>query len=114
MIKHKKIYFNHFGFGEQDFIPCEVCGKRAVDIHHIDPKGMGGSKTKDHIDNLMALCRECHEMAHNGELSKNNLKYIREQRLLYFDLYCNKTTHFTAECFFVCSCYRTWEIQTLY
>jgi len=31
-----------------------------VDIHHIDCKGMGGSKQKDYIENLQALCRECH------------------------------------------------------
>ena len=50
----------HFGYGVEDFIPCEVCGTRAVDIHHIDCRGMGGSKRKDTIDNLMALCRPCH------------------------------------------------------
>lgn len=48
------------GFDQSDFIPCEVCSKKAVDIHHIDAKGMGGSKNKDYIDNLIALCRECH------------------------------------------------------
>lgn len=41
-------------------ILCEVCSKKAVDIHHIDAKGMGGSKTKDTIENLMAVCRSCH------------------------------------------------------
>ena len=50
----------HFGFGEQDFIPCEICGTRAVDIHHLERRGMGGSTTKDHIENLMALCRKHH------------------------------------------------------
>jgi hypothetical protein len=24
-------YFNHFGYDISDFIPCEVCGKTAVD-----------------------------------------------------------------------------------
>lgn len=45
-----------------DFIPCEVCGKRAVDIHHIDARGMGGDPQggKDVIGNLMGLCRRCH------------------------------------------------------
>jgi len=48
------------GFGTTDWIPCEVCRATAVDIHHIESRGMGGSKTADTIDNLMALCRECH------------------------------------------------------
>lgn len=51
---------DHFGFAGDDFIPCEVCGARAVDIHHINCRGMGGSKKKDTIDNLMAVCRQCH------------------------------------------------------
>lgn len=48
------------GYNESDFIPCEVCGAKAVDIHHIHARGMGGSKEKDSIENLMALCRKCH------------------------------------------------------
>lgn len=43
-----------------DWIGCEVCGSTAVDIHHIHARGMGGSKTRDTIENLMALCRKCH------------------------------------------------------
>lgn len=48
------------GYDTTDFIPCEVCGTRAVDIHHIEARGMGGSKHADVIENLMALCRKCH------------------------------------------------------
>jgi len=43
-----------------DFVPCEVCGKPFDDIHHIDARGAGGSKEKDYIENLMAVCRPCH------------------------------------------------------
>ena len=60
MKKHVKVYLDHFGYTGNEFIPCEVCGAKAVDIHHIDCRGMGGSKKKDTIDNLMALCRACH------------------------------------------------------
>lgn len=60
MKRHIKVYMDYFGYGIDDFIPCEVCGKKAVDIHHIDCRGGGGSKTCDFIQNLMALCRECH------------------------------------------------------
>lgn len=60
MQKHVKIYLDAFGYGTGDFIPCELCGKRAVDINHIECRGMGGSKDKDYIENLMALCRLCH------------------------------------------------------
>ena len=58
--KHTKIYFDYFGYDKSDFIPCEVCGSKAVDIHHIKPRGMGGTRKPDRITNLMALCRICH------------------------------------------------------
>ena len=60
MKNHTKVYLKEMGFSTTDWIPCEVCRATAVDIHHIESRGMGGSKTADTIDNLMALCRECH------------------------------------------------------
>jgi hypothetical protein len=44
MKKHTKIYLNYFGYDTTDFIPCEVCGSQAVDIHHIECRGMGGAR----------------------------------------------------------------------
>ena len=60
MKNHTKVYLNHFGYTGEDFICCEVCGARAVDLHHIFRRGMGGSKSADTIENIMALCRKCH------------------------------------------------------
>lgn len=60
MKKHTQIYLKAMGYDTTDFIPCEVCQAQAVDIHHIDSRGMGGSKHADIIENLMALCRKCH------------------------------------------------------
>ena len=60
MKKHIVVYLDHFNYDTDDFIPCEVCGAKAVDIHHIKARGMGGSNTKDVIENLQALCRKCH------------------------------------------------------
>lgn len=58
---YRYVYMDYFGFIEEDYIPCEISGQRAVDIHHIEARGMGGSKEKDVIDNLMALTRDLHE-----------------------------------------------------
>lgn len=52
---------DYFGLDVSDFIPCEICGGVAVDIHHIDSRKMGGQKGKDVIENLMSVCRTCHE-----------------------------------------------------
>lgn len=85
MVKHKKIYIDFFGYGEQDFIPCENCNRMAVDVHHLERRGMGGSKSKDTIENLMGLCRECHNMAENNikfneSLKIKHLKFITKKR----------------------------------
>lgn len=57
---HTQVYMQYFGYDKSDFIPCEICKKESVDVHHIEARGMGGSKEKDVIKNLMALCRKCH------------------------------------------------------
>jgi 5-methylcytosine-specific restriction endonuclease McrA len=61
MVKYKKVYRDFFGVGDDDVVLCEICDQPAVDLHHVSRKGMGGSKEKDYIENLMALCRRCHE-----------------------------------------------------
>ena len=73
MKKHVKVYLNHFDLGEQDVILCEVCQRRAVDVHHIDGRGPG----KDVIENLVGLCRDCHIRAGNDKAFNNSLKLLR-------------------------------------
>jgi 5-methylcytosine-specific restriction endonuclease McrA len=84
--KHTKIFMEHHGFTIADFIPCAMCGKRAVDLHHIDCRGMGGSKGKDNPENLMAMCRECHIRYGDKKQYMDELKQRNET------YYSNKTT----------------------
>ena len=81
MQKHTKIYFEYFDYGIEDFIPCELCGAKAVDIHHLEAKGMGGSKTKDYIENLIALCRMDHVKCHENKAYNNEAKEIHLKNL---------------------------------
>lgn len=60
MKPHTVIYLKAFGYTIADFMPCEICGAKCVDVHHIEARGMGGTSKKDAIDNLMGLCRQCH------------------------------------------------------
>jgi 5-methylcytosine-specific restriction endonuclease McrA len=80
MKKHTKIYFDYFNYDICDFVPCETCGSKAVDIHHIDARGMGGSD-KDNIENLMALCRNCHIKYGDIKDKKEWLKELHKYNL---------------------------------
>jgi 5-methylcytosine-specific restriction endonuclease McrA len=81
MKPHTKIYMNHFGYDISDFIPCEVCGKKAIDIHHVEARGLGGSKEADNIENLMALCREDHVKFGDKKQYKDFLKEKHQEKL---------------------------------
>jgi len=76
MQKHTKIYMDYFGYDLSDWMPCEICGCGSVDIHHIEARGMGGSKLKDNIENLMALCRGHHIFYGDKKQYKEMLKEV--------------------------------------
>ena len=81
MKKHVKIYMEYFGYGEQDIPFCEVCESVAVDPHHIVFKSQGGT---DGIENLIGLCRRCHDITHGKipgkELTREELFDIVSRR----------------------------------
>jgi len=76
MNKHTKVYLTTFGLSEGDRIPCEVCAKDAVDIHHLTNRGMGGSKLLDTPENLVALCRVHHEECHKNKFFNEQVRKL--------------------------------------
>jgi len=82
MKKHTKLYLDFFGYVKDDFMCCEVCGGRMVDIHHIDCRGMGSSKNKDEIKNLMGLCRSCH--IEYGD-KKQHIEFLKMKHLNFIN-----------------------------
>jgi 5-methylcytosine-specific restriction endonuclease McrA len=70
---HTKIYFKHFGHKIPEDVLCECCSSPSTDIHHVNGRGEG----KDVIENLMALCRECHTAAHTN-ISKKAMQKIHD------------------------------------
>jgi hypothetical protein len=95
MKHHTKIYLDTFGYVEQDFIPCEICGKRASEVHHIHRRGRGGSSQLDFIENLQAVCRKCHNLYGDRTQFKDWLTHVH---LFFLKLHAPATPirpHFT-------------------
>ena len=78
MKKHVSDYFKHFGYTHQGEVFCELCGRLAQDLHHIE---YGRYKRDDSVENIIALCRPHHENAHAGIIAKYKLKEIHEDNL---------------------------------
>ena len=84
MVNHKKVYTTFFNLDISDRILCTSCGQVAQDIHHIHPRGMGGTE-KDYIENLVALCRSCHDKAESSR-SFNQMVRIKHLKLVLYKL----------------------------
>tara|TARA_R100001463_G_scaffold44370_2_gene92221 strand:+ start:3852 stop:4127 length:276 start_codon:yes stop_codon:yes gene_type:complete len=85
MIKHKKVYCTFFNYNIGDNIICECCQhKKAVDIHHIKPRGMGGTKccNINEIPNLVALCRDCHNKAESNKSFNKKVQIIHLKNII--------------------------------
>ena len=58
---HTQVYRKFFKIGDQDRYFCEHCQQPGNDIHHI----LGRGNYRNIIENLIGLCRNCHEAAHH-------------------------------------------------
>ena len=67
---------------ERDGGLCILCGRLAVDVHHIIPKGRAPKKSKKlwRIENLCCLCRACHS---DGQTVWMRVKLLKRMIELY-------------------------------
>ena len=77
MVKYKKVYIDYFGYYKGEYISCEVCNAPSIDIHHIE----GRVKSGDVIENLIAVCRECHNKCHSSKEFNEKAKEIHLNNL---------------------------------
>jgi 5-methylcytosine-specific restriction endonuclease McrA len=75
MTDHIETYRRAWGFALDEYVPCEVCGGTAVDIHHIIYRSHGGG---DEFENTVALCRSCHDRCHAGTLTVEELRKAKK------------------------------------
>jgi len=74
----------YYGYTEADSYSelCWYCAKNVwVEVHHIISRGMGGSKLRDTVDNLIPLCRSCHSDSSVINKQKDKLKEIVQRRM---------------------------------
>ena len=80
MQNHTKVYLKGMKipvtqYFEDMGIICEWCeASPGKDIHHLIGRRSGGSKIMDTIENLMALCRECHLAAEARTVDREELQ----------------------------------------
>lgn len=60
---------------------CQICGKEGLDAHHIDL-----DETNNNQDNLICLCRSCHEKVHLNRYLWTGEKYVINQDYILKDL----------------------------
>ena len=75
MPNHIDNYRRAWNIAEDEFVPCEVCGGTAVDIHHITYRSHGRD---DSLANLIGLCRACHSAAHAAQLDADELRAMKK------------------------------------
>lgn len=84
MKKYLRMFMKYYGYTEADSYSelCWYCAKNVwVEVHHIISRGMGGSKHRDQISNLIPLCRSCHEDSEVINKQKDKLKEIVRRRM---------------------------------
>ena len=75
----------------RDSQACEDCGAhKNLTLHHVNPKSNGGKTTKN---NLIVLCRTCHNQEHEGKAKEGR---SWEEREIY-DLVELKKSGYTYE-----------------
>lgn len=50
--------------------PCEWCGLTPAEPHHWHARGIGDGSRLDIRENLISLCRPCHNKIHSGNLRR--------------------------------------------
>ena len=78
------MFMKYYGYTEADSYSelCWYCAKNVwVEVHHIISRGMGGSKLRDTVDNLIPLCRSCHSDSSVINKQKDKLKEIVRRRM---------------------------------
>lgn len=62
---YRQFWWDELTLGQTE--QCVMCGEWGADIHHLKNRQAGGSKCRDTIENLICLCRSCHNRCHSDK-----------------------------------------------
>tara|TARA_Y100001951_G_scaffold102347_1_gene108857 strand:+ start:193 stop:543 length:351 start_codon:yes stop_codon:yes gene_type:complete len=74
--EHTKILFKGRNWKIPEDAFCTKCNDFATDCHHYRSRKSGGNKNMDYYENLIPLCRLCHDIA-GVDKEFNHLVYIK-------------------------------------
>ena len=79
---HNSTYWNKLSkhIRERDLYMCQICGKQAEEVHHIEKIEEEPNKAYDET-NLISLCHLCHTRAEKGFIEKSELLNLVEQSI---------------------------------
>lgn len=81
LIKINNYWLSEFGYLEEDYPTCFVCGEtHHLEVCHLIPKALGGTKDPD---NVVLLCRRCHSKAPNITIPQIMLNWIHKETEKY-------------------------------
>ena len=83
--EHTKILFKGRNWKIPEDAFCTKCNDFATDCHHYRSRKSGGNKNMDYYENLIPLCRLCHDIA-GVDKEFNHLVYIKNlENIFYLD-----------------------------
>ena len=74
-MNYKLAYYKYYRLAKCDPLFCAICGKIAVNLHHIN---YGAGIKDDNVSNLIPLCYGCHDGHHTQ--NKPTTKEIKDAK----------------------------------
>lgn len=78
-MNYKEQFYKYHGLDKCDVLPCIICKKIAVNLHHIE---YGKGLKDDSPGNLCPLCMDCHDAHHRHNVP--NTEQIKLAMLLTY------------------------------
>jgi len=80
---YKQKYLKFFQYGHDEFVPDEIDGSQAMDIHHVRFRSTS-HKNQHSIFNIMAINRENHNRCHSRYITEEQAQFHHDEFVIRF------------------------------